>query len=182
MPRQRTPEVDFFVHYSLQRPETYAHIGRFVCGTPLHLTFTKITTREPDAVLETLRGIMSQQSELPHMQCDELKVAYGKCNMKPIMTLHDTAQRLAELQTLTSESVTSIPSTRVYSTSFGTGRVPHVTIDQLSAHAQVPASFDIDHLLVTSGTKIEPWHWHNYVWDILRLGEESVSSDLAECA
>lgn len=172
----QSPEVKLFAHYSLPRPETYAKIGGFVCGTPLHVTFAGITTRQPDTVMETLRDILAAPMELPVMQRDRMKLSYGHHRIKPIAILSDTANRLTELQTQVLDAIAPMSDTRIMArTQYTNGRAPHVTLDQLTYRSELPSSFTVDHIMVTSGTQLGPWHWHNQVWDIiyLRAGNDS---------
>jgi hypothetical protein len=177
MSRRPLPEsIKLFAHYSLPRPETYAKVGGFVCGTPLHVTFASIITRRPESVMETLHETLREPLELPHMRRDGMTVAHSYYRLKPIILLHDTAKRLEELQRHTLDAVAPLKDTTIASrTCFTDGRTPHVTIDRLTPHSHVPEEFDIDHIMVTSGTKIEPGHWHNFVWDIINLTDSDTT-------
>lgn len=164
------PEVKLFAHYSIPRPETYAKIGSYVCGTPLHVTFAGIMTRQPEEVMSVLRSIASEPTKLPHMEYDRLKLTHSRYHIKPIVTLHDTAQRLVHLQERVLDAIAPMDYTYITPrTRYIDGRSPHVTIDRIYCEPQLPKAFDVDHILVTSGTKIGAGHWHNRVWDILYL-------------
>lgn len=178
MRRQLPPEVKLFAHYSIPRPETYAKIGGFVCGTPLHVTFAGIMTRQPDEVLALLQSLLAKPIELPHMEYDQMKLAHSYYHIKPIVTLHDTALRLTELQDTVLDAIAPLTHTNITArTRYADGRSPHVTIDRIFCEAQMPKAFDIDHLMVTTGIKLGPGHWHNDVLDIIYLNDITQSID-----
>lgn len=177
MSRPKSPElVKLFAHYSFPRPETYAKVGGFVCGTPLHVTFASILTRRPGSVVETLEETLRDPIELPHMKRNGMAVAHSYYRLKPIILLHDTAARLEDLQRRTLDAIAPLKDTTIASrTCFTNGRTPHVTIDQPTWHSHIPEEFDIDHIMVTSGTKIGPSHWHNFVWDVINLNDSEAT-------
>lgn len=171
-------EVKLFAHYSIIPPETYAKVGEFVCGLPLHMTFASIMTRQPGRTIEVLQDLFQAQATLPHMECEGVIIVESKNKhiRKPIMTHHDTAMRLYTLQRQLIDAVEPLDNTHVMpGTRYNRGRQPHVTIDQVSSCPQLPYEFDVDHLLVTYGTKIGPRHYHNDVLGIVTTdGAESV--------
>ncbi len=168
------PEVKLFAHYSIPRPETYTKIGEYVCGTPLHVTFAGIITRNPITAIERLRSILGEVDDIPHMTTDRIVLSHGHYRIKPIITLHDTAQKLTALQTQVFDAMAAIQMTRLAGgTQYADGRTPHVTIDRIYCAPVLPKEFDIDHIMVTTGSKIAPGHWHNYVWDVIPLADAS---------
>lgn len=173
---QRRPEaLDLYAYYGLSRDGIVPKIGSFVCGTPLHVTFAKFQTEKPHIVLETMRDVIASQTERPHMIRDRLALSKSEGRRaKPIVLLHDVAQKLTAMQDETYRAVDSQHIARIAGwTRLSEYWQPHVSLNLLGVDPYVPQEFDIDHVVVTTGIRQERYHWHSFIWDVIPIGEGS---------
>ena len=169
---ERPKGLDLYAYYGVARDRAVPKIGSYICNMPTHMTFGKYQTQQPHLVLETIREVLADCPRAPHMIRERVSLSdpnrHGR--RKPIIFLHDTADRLLHLQEEMTQEVQRHRHTRVHGWSrFSETRRPHVTIDYALDDPYVPEQFTVDHIVVTSGERVGTQHWHNFVYDVIPL-------------